>query len=425
MKKQLFILLLMMQSISSELMLEITKGSDDPYSVAILNFSGSEDVSRAIQGVIINDLKRTGEFRVLEENQLLSSPSAEDEINYDDFKLLNIDYIVMASIIEEDANNLYASYKIFSVKKKLQIRTSKVFGIPNKLRQLAHYMSDGIYEEITGIKGVASTRLLYVTEEIFNNESSFKLIVADADGLNEQILLRSTEPIISPSWSPDSKKVAYVSFETGVAKVFIQDIASGEREMVLENNFQISSPSWSPNGKFLSLTLYQDGNAEIYILNLKNKNLTRLTNHYAIDTESSWSPNGSKIMFTSGRSGSPQLYEINLRKFNSKPTRITFDGNYNAKGSYLPNGEGIIFVHRKDRSFQIALKYFNENFVRPLTNSKLDESPSISPNGNVIVYAISEDGVSLLSGVTLSGARFRLPLKNGEVREPSWSGFLR
>jgi TolB protein len=286
-------------------------------------------------------------------------------------------------------------------------------------------MSDGIYEEITGIKGVASTRLLYVTEEIFNNESSFKLIVADADGLNEQILLRSTEPIISPSWSPDSKKVAYVSFETGVAKVFIQDIASGEREMVLENNFQISSPSWSPNGKFLSLTLYQDGNAEIYILNLKNKNLTRLTNHYAIDTESSWSPNGSKIMFTSGRSGSPQLYEINLRKFNSKPTRITFDGNYNAKGSYLPNGEGIIFVHRKDRSFQIALKYFNENFVRPLTNSKLDESPSISPNGNVIVYAISEDGVSLLSGVTLSGARFRLPLKNGEVREPSWSGFLR
>ena len=274
MKKQLFILLLMMQSISSELMIEITKGSDDPYSVAILNFSGSDDVSKAIQGVIINDLKRTGEFRVLEENQLLSSPSAEDEINYDDFKLLNIDYIVMASIIEEDANNLFASYKIFSVKKKSQIRTSKVFGIPNKLRQLAHYMSDGIYEEITGIKGVASTRLLYVTEEIFNKESSFKLIVADADGLNEQILLKC-KPIISPSWSPDSKKVAYVSFETGVAKVLIQDIASGEREMVLENNFQISSPSWSPNSKFLSLTLYQDGNAEIYILNLKNKNLTR------------------------------------------------------------------------------------------------------------------------------------------------------
>jgi TolB protein len=130
-------------------------------------------------------------------------------------------------------------------------------------------------------------------------------------------------------------------------------------------------------------------------------------------------------MFTSGRSGSPQLYEINLRKFNSKPKRITFEGNYNAKGSYLPNGEGIIFVHRKNRNFQIALKYFNENFIRALTNSKLDESPSISPNGNVIIYAISENGNGLLAGVTLSGARFRLPIQNGEVREPSWSGFLR
>jgi TolB protein len=210
-----------------------------------------------------------------------------------------------------------------------------------------------------------------------------------------------------------------------MAKVFTQYIATGKREIVLENQSQISSPSWSPNGKYLSLTMYQDGNAEIYILNLKNKNLTRLTNHYSIDTESSWSPNGSKVIFTSGRSGSPQLYEINLRKFNAKPKRVTFEGNYNAKGSYLPNGEGFIFVHRKENNFQIALKYFNENFVRPLTNSKLDESPSISPNGNVVVYAISENETGLLAGVTLSGARFRLPIQKGEVREPSWSGFLR
>ena len=331
----------------------------------------------------------------------------------------------MGSVIEEDRSNISATYKVFNVKKESQIRSSKVFGVPNKLRQLSHYISDGIYEEITGLKGVASTRLLYVTEELSKDRSLFKLIVADADGSNEQILLRSSEPIIYPSWSPDSKQVAYVSFETGMAKVFTQHIATGKREIVLENKFQISSPSWSPNGKYLSLTLYQDGNAEIYILNLKNKNLTRLTNHYSIDTESSWSPNGSKVMFTSGRSGSPQLYEINLRKFNSKPKRVTFEGNYNAKGSYLPNGEGVIFVHRKNSNFQIALKYFNENFVRALTNSKLDESPSISPNGNVIIYAISENGNGLLAGVTLSGARFRLPIQNGEVREPSWSGFLR
>ena len=425
MKKYLILSIFLAQPIISELVLEITKGSDNPYSVALINFEGSKSATNEITNTIKNDLNRTGEFKILENNKLLSIPKNVENINYSDFKILGIDFIVMGSVIEEDRSNISATYKVFNVKKESQIRSSKVFGVPNKLRQLSHYISDGIYEEITGLKGVASTRLLYVTEELSKDRSFFKLIVADADGSNEQILLRSSEPIISPSWSPDSKQVAYVSFETGMAKVFTQHIATGKREIVLENKFQISSPSWSPNGKYLSLTLYQDGNAEIYILNLKNKNLTRLTNHYSIDTESSWSPNGSKVMFTSGRSGSPQLYEINLRKFNSKPKRVTFEGNYNAKGSYLPNGEGVIFVHRKNSNFQIALKYFNENFVRALTNSKLDESPSISPNGNVIVYAISENGNGLLAGVTLSGARFRLPIQNGEVREPSWSGFLR
>ena len=425
MKKYILIILLIAQPIFSELVLEITKGSDNPYSLALLNFDGSETKIYEVSNIVKNDLNRTGEFRILDNKQLLSIPTNEDNLNYSDFKLLGIDYIVMGSLEEEDTSNISAVYKIFSVQKESQLRTSTVYGVPNKLKQLAHYISDGIYEEITGLKGVASTRLLYVTEEFSGGISQFKLNVADADGSNEQILLRSNEPIISPSWSPDSKKVAYVSFETGMAKVFIQNIATGKREIVLENKFQISSPSWSPNGKFMSLTLYQDGNAEIYILNLKNKNLTRLTNHYSIDTESSWSPNGSKIMFTSGRSGSPQLYEINLKKFNAKPQRITFEGNYNAKGSYLPNGEGVVFVHRKNSNFQIALKYFNENFVRPLTNSQLDESPSISANGNVIIYAISENETGLLAGVTLSGARFRLPMKKGEVREPSWSGFLR
>ncbi|MDC0405476.1 Tol-Pal system beta propeller repeat protein TolB [Gammaproteobacteria bacterium] len=425
MKKYILTILLLAQPIFSELVLEITKGSDNPYSLALISFDGSETKINEVSNIVKNDLNRTGEFRILDNKQLLSIPTNEDNLNYSDFKLLGIDYIVMGSLEEEDTSNISAVYKIFSVQKESQLRTSTVYGVPNKLKQLAHYISDGIYEEITGLKGVASTRLLYVTEEFSGGISQFKLNVADADGSNEQILLRSNEPIISPSWSPDSKQVAYVSFETGMAKVFIQNIATGKREIVLENKFQISSPSWSPNGKFMSLTLYQDGNAEIYILNLKNKNLTRLTNHYSIDTESSWSPNGSKIMFTSGRSGSPQLYEINLKKFNAKPQRITFEGNYNARGSYLPNGEGVVFVHRKNSNFQIALKYFNENFVRPLTNSQLDESPSISANGNVIIYAISENETGLLAGVTLSGARFRLPMKKGEVREPSWSGFLR
>ena len=423
--KKLLLLLLIPNFIFAELVLEVTKGSENPYSLVVIDFNGPSKISKKINNIIQSDMKRTGEFDVRDNSQLISVPKSEEEIKYKDFKLLGVDFIVLGSLLSENKFNLSVSYDVYDVRKEKKIRTSKVFGIPNKIRQLSHYISDGIYEEITGLKGVASTKLLYVTEERALSSSLFQLVIADADGANEQVLLKSSEPIISPSWSPDSKKVAYVSFETGMAKVFIQDLASGGREIALENKTQISSPSWSPNGKFLSLTLYQDGNAEIYILNLKNKNLTRVTNHYSIDTESSWSPNGSRIMFTSGRSGSPQLYEIDLRKSNSKPRRISFEGNYNAKASYLANGDGVIFVHRSNDKFQIALKYFDESFVRPLTESRLDESPSISPNGNVIIYATTEDELGLLAGVTLSGARFKLPAKKGEVREPSWSGFLR
>ena len=418
MKKILFILAFS-NLLTSELILEITQGTEDPYRVAILKFDGDQKVSNDIDKIIRNNLKRSGEFNLFTNEDLLSLPTDETEVIFNDFKILNIDYLVIGKIVK-DGISISVVYDIFDINKGKKIRTSTVYGIPNKNRQLGHYVSDGIYEEITGMKGISSTKILYVTEN-----KNFNLMVADADGSNEQILLKSNDPIISPAWSPDSKKVAYVSFETGMAKVYIQDIATGERELAIENSSQISSPSWSPDGKFLSLTMYQDGNAEIYILNLKNRNLTRLTNHFSIDTESSWSPKGSKIMFTSGRSGSPQLYEIDLRRFNAKPKRITFDGNYNAKGSYLPNNEGFIFVHRENKNFQIAIKYFNENFIRPLTNAQLDESPSISPNGNVIVYAIKDDGMSLLAGVTLSGAKFRLPAKMGFVREPAWSGFLR
>ena len=418
MKKILFILAFS-NALTSELILEITQGTEDPYRVAILKFEGDQKVSNDIDKIIRNNLKRSGEFNLFANEDLLSLPTNETEVIFNDFKILNIDYLVIGKIVK-DGISISVVYDIFDINKGKKIRTSTVYGIPNKNRQLGHYVSDGIYEEITGMKGISSTKILYVTEN-----KNFNLMVADADGSNEQILLKSNDPIISPAWSPDSKKVAYVSFETGMAKVYIQDIATGERELAIENSSQISSPSWSPDGKFLSLTMYQDGNAEIYILNLKNRNLTRLTNHFSIDTESSWSPKGSKIMFTSGRSGSPQLYEIDLRRFNAKPKRITFDGNYNAKGSYLPNNEGFIFVHRENKNFQIAIKYYNENFIRPLTNAQLDESPSISPNGNVIVYAIKDDGMSLLAGVTLSGAKFRLPAKMGFVREPAWSGFLR
>ena len=426
-KNSLLIFLLLIPVMSyGELFLEITKGSEDPYKVAIIPFEGNTRVSKQLNSIVRNDLIRTGEFSILDEELLLPVKIINDELVYNDWKLLGMDYLV-TGIITKAKNSLDINYEIYDVHKKRKVRSSKVFGIPNQIRQLGHYTSDGIYESITGIKGIAATRILYVNE-IKDSQltSTYRLMLADSDGANEKILLSSSEPIISPSWSPDGKKVAYVSFETGMAKVFIQEIASGKREVVLSKETQISSPSWSPDGKYLSLTLYQDGNAEIYILRLCDRTLTRMTNQFAIDTESSWSPKGNKILFTSGRSGSPQIYELDLRKLNPKAKRVSFEGTYNAKASYLPNEEGIIFVHRSnDGLFHIALKYKKENFIRVLTEAKMDESPSVAPNGNMVIYGIREKNLSMLAGFSLSGAKFKLPASNGEVREPAWSNFLR
>ena len=428
MKKNLILVALLLVPVMGygELFLEITKGSEDPYKVAMIPFEGNSKVSKQVNNIMRNDLIRTGEFSILDEELLLPVKMIDDELVFSDWKLLGMDYLVTGKIVNEN-NSLDINYEIYDIHKKRKVRSSKVFGIPNQIRQLAHYTSDGIYESITGIKGIAATRLLYVNE-IKDSQliSRYKLMLADSDGANEKILLSSSEPIISPSWSPDGKRVAYVSFETGIAKVFIQEIASGKREAVLSKDTQISSPSWSPDGKYLSLTLYQDGNAEIYILRLRDRTLTRMTNQFAIDTESSWSPKGNKILFTSGRSGSPQIYELDLRKLNPKAKRISFEGTYNAKASYLPNEEGIIFVHRSnDGLFHIALKYKKENFIRVLTEAKMDESPSVAPNGNMVIYGIREENLSMLAGFSLSGAKFKLPASNGEVREPAWSNFLR
>jgi TolB protein len=286
-KNSLLIFLLLIPIMSyGELFLEITKGSEDPYKVAIIPFEGNTRVSKQLNSIVRNDLIRTGEFSILDEELLLPVKIINDELVYSDWKLLGMDYLV-TGIITKANNSLDINYEIYDVHKKRKVRSSKVFGIPNQIRQLGHYTSDGIYESITGIKGIAATRILYVNE-IKDSQltSTYRLMLADSDGANEKILLSSSEPIISPSWSPDGKRVAYVSFETGMAKVFIQEIASGKREAVLSKETQISSPSWSPDGKYLSLTLYQDGNAEIYILRLRDRTLTRMTNQFAIDTES-------------------------------------------------------------------------------------------------------------------------------------------
>ena len=238
----IFILIFFPTLCFGELFLEITKGSEDPYRVAMIPFEGNSKLSNELNSIMQNDLIRTGEFSILDEKLLLPIQIIDDELVYSDWKLLGMDYLVTGKILKTN-NSLDINYEIYDIHKKRKIRSSKVFGIPNQIRQLAHYTSDGIYESITGIKGIAATRLLYVNViKDSKSVSIYKLMLADSDGKNEKNLLTSSEPIISPSWSPDGKRVAYVSFETGMAKVFIQEISSGKREEVLSQDTQISSP---------------------------------------------------------------------------------------------------------------------------------------------------------------------------------------
>ena len=266
--------------LNAELVIEITKGSDNPYRIALIPFQGESSFAEEANKIVKNDLIRSGEFFIFDEKSLIAFPPSEDEINYSDWRLINADYVLLTSVIENNSG-VEARYEIFDVRKKSKIRSSKVYGVSNNIRQLSHYISDGIYEAITGMKGVASARILYVSQSN-SIDSPYKLYVADADGANEQLLVKSSEPIISPAWSPDSKKVAYVSFETGIANVYVQDISTGERDPIFIKkcstcfNEQISSPAWSPDGNYLSLTLYQDGNAEIYIYNIEKKSFISL-----------------------------------------------------------------------------------------------------------------------------------------------------
>ena len=402
----------------SELILEITESANQPVKIAVLQKNENSFKGQQIVSIISNDLKRTGEFEVLSSDQLLSIPLNESEVIQRDWLLLDVDSIIFIETNEGD-NNLDINYSIFNISYNETEDKRRVLGLPDGIRQSSHYVSDGIYEFFFGIEGVSSTKLMYVMK----NSDIHRLMISDADGFNEQILLKSNKSIISPAWSSDAEDIAYVSFENNRAQVFTQNLESGKRELILSSNSSVSSPAWSPNKRYLALTSTMDGNSEIYLVELKTKKISRLTENMSIDTEPAWSTDGRKIIFTSDRAGSPQIYEIDIRTKIKR--RLTTEGNYNARASYLNKNE-IVFVHRGAENFNIAKLNLKTRDLEVLTSTQNDESPCIAPNGNVIIYATKDGSLSYLAGVNISSkVKFRLPALYGELKEPAWSPFLR
>ena len=412
----------------------IPEGWDSPTKVAVAPFGGASlreepeaQVGVDIAGIVAFDLTRTGQFALLPADNMLSYPTAPDQVYYRDWRLLGQDYLVIGRAWTEAAGTVSVVYHLFDVNSEREIASSRIMAKPEQLRDVAHRIADEVYEQITGIRGAFSTKLLYVlVEDAATRSPTYHLKIADSDGARGRTVFRSSEPLLSPSWAPDARRVAYVSFETGRSTIVVQNLATGERTHVAAFPGINGAPEFSPDGRKLAMSLSRDGNSEIYTLDLGSRELRRITRwRTAIDTEPSWTADGDGLIFTSDRSGQPQIYRVGLDKLMEE--RLTFQGDYNARARLLPNGRHLVYVHRRNRVYHIAWQDLERDTdtVRVLTQTALDESPSLSPNGVMMIYATQDLGRGILAVVSIdNGFRYLLPEAAGDVREPAWSPFL-
>ncbi|KZZ02216.1 translocation protein TolB, partial [Oleiphilus sp. HI0073] len=312
--------------VRAELLIEITKGSDDAVPISVVPFTNrtNQPLSADVARIIDANLLRSGDFVTLPTNKMLSLPDQSTDVHFRDWKMLGQSFVLVGQISSDAAGRrFHVQYELMDVYNQKRIVGELISASATGLRSLAHRISDKVYEAITGVKGAFSTKIAYVTLDIKKGGvSEYRLQLADADGQRSKTLYKGSEPILSPSWSNDAKQLSYVSFETGRPAIYIQNIKTGKRRQVTAFRGLNSSPMWSPDDKKLLMTLSKDGNAELYSFDIATSSLDRLTNHYGIDTEGSWSRDGRKIVFTSDRSGTPQIYEMDL--IDRRPKRLTF-----------------------------------------------------------------------------------------------------
>ena len=411
-------------SARADLTIEITQGMDNPTAIAVVPFAwqGPAAAPEDIAGVVDGDLARSGQFAPVGRADMLGRPSTEAEVFYRDWRAIDTEYLLIGRV--SVAGQMRIEYELFDVLRQTKVHSGVEVGPANEARMLGHRVADAVYEKLTGIRGAFATRLLYVSvTRVPGGKDYSRLTLADSDGARPIVLLESREPLLAPAWSPDGKQIAYVSFETSRPAIYRQDLATGAREQLTNFKGLNGAPAWSPDGNTMAMVLSKDGSPDIYLMDLATKRLTRITRHYAIDTEPAWMPDGKSLLFTSDRGGRPQIYRYDLRTGTTE--RVTFEGTYNARARVAQDGRNVVMVHQQDGRFHIALLDLVTNRVQVLTSTELDESPSIAPNGSMVLYATKYADRGILAAVSVDGGvKFRLPAREGDVREPAWSPYM-
>ncbi|SHM09545.1 TolB protein [Pseudomonas punonensis] len=414
-------------AIAQEKNILVSSGADRAIPIAVVPFGwqGGNVLPEDISTIVGNDLRNSGVFEPIPRQNMISLPTQGSEVIYRDWKALGAQYVLVGNIVPNGAR-LQVQFALFNVATEQQVLTGTVGGGTDQLRDMAHHIADQSFEKLTGVKGAFSTRMLYVTAERFGvNNTRYTLQRSDYDGARAVTLLQSREPILSPSFASDGKRIAYVSFEQKRPRIFVQHIDTGRREQVTNFEGLNGAPAWSPDGTKLAFTLSRDGNPEIYVMDMGSRNLRRITNHSAIDTEPFWGKDGQTIYFTSDRSGKPQIYKTNINS--GAVDRVTFVGNYNANPKLSADEKTLVMIHRQDgyTVFKVAAQDLERGNLRILSDTSLDESPTVAPNGTMVIYATRQQGRGVLMLASTNGrVRLPLPTAQGEVREPSWSPFL-